>query len=129
MNLSTFRQIEHIQEALFLAATFIILVLSNSPMVYGQNTSFSPFSLLDKNSVTDGVNGDPSSVVDHNLQPSQKNPPNFQHVFAGIDPKFSASSNLSSKVKEQNETATTNILIQFLLLLGTHRDPLHNIRQ
>ena len=73
-------------------------------MVYGQNTSFSPFSLLDKNSITGGINGDSSSVVDHNLQPSQENPPNFQPVFAAIDPKSSASSNLSSIVKEQNET-------------------------
>ena len=104
MNLSTFRQIDHIRGAFFLAATFIILVFSNSPMVYGQNTSFSPFSLLDKNSITGGVNGDSSSVVDHNLQPSQKTPPNFQPVFAGIDPKSSASSNISSMVKEQNET-------------------------
>lgn len=73
-------------------------------MVYGQNTPFSPFSLLDKNSITGGINGDSSSVVDHNLQPSQENPPNFQPVFAAIDPKSSASSNLSSMVKEQNET-------------------------
>jgi hypothetical protein len=104
MNLSTFRQIDHIREAFFLAVTFIILVFSNSPMVYGQNTHFSPFSLLDKNSITGGINGDSSSVVDHNLQPSQENPPNFQPVFAAIDPKSSASSNLSSMVKEQNET-------------------------
>jgi hypothetical protein len=104
MNLSTFRQIDHIREAFFLAVTFIILVFSNSPMVYGQNTPFSPFSLLDKNSITGGINGDSSSVVDHNLQPSQENPPNFQPVFAAIDPKSSASSNLSSMVKEQNET-------------------------
>ncbi|MGI8834010.1 MAG: hypothetical protein ACR2IS_15415, partial [Nitrososphaeraceae archaeon] len=40
----------------------------------------------------------------HNLQPSQENPPNFQPVFAAIDPKSSASTNLSSIVKEQNET-------------------------
>jgi hypothetical protein len=104
MNLSTFRQIDHIREAFLLVVTFIILVFSNSPMVYGQNTSFSPFSLLDKNSITGDINGDSSSVVDHNLQPSQENPPNFQPVFAAIDPKSSASSNLSSMVKEQNET-------------------------
>ena len=103
MNISTFRQIDHIREAFFLAATFIILILRNSPMVYGQNTSFSPFSLLDKNSITGGINGS-SSVVDHNLQPLQENPSNFRPIFAAIDPQFPASSNLSSIVKEQNET-------------------------
>lgn len=104
MNLSTFRKIDHGREVFFLGVTFIILILSNSPVVYGQNTSFSPFSLLDKNSITGDINGSSSSVVDHNLQPLQENPPNFQPIFAAIDPQFSASTNLSSIVKEQNDT-------------------------
>jgi hypothetical protein len=104
MNLSTFRQIDHIKDAFFLVVTFIILVFSNSPMVYGQNTYFSPFSLLDRNSINGSSDVEPLSPVDHNMQPSQENPPKFQPVFAPIDPESSASSNLSSIVKEQNET-------------------------
>jgi hypothetical protein len=106
MSLSTFRKIDHNREAFFLVVTFIILVLvlSNSPIVYGQNNYFSPFSLLDKNSINGSIDVDSSSLVEHSLQPSQDNPPNFQSVFASIDPKSSASANLSSTVKEQNKT-------------------------
>jgi hypothetical protein len=82
--------------------TFIILIFSSSPSVYAQNDSFSPFSSLDKNSSTGNLEN--SSFLDQNQQPSQIENASFQPVFQTMDPKSSASSNMSSIVVKQNET-------------------------
>ena len=82
--------------------TFIILISSSSPSVYAQNDSFSPFSSLDKNSSTGNLEN--SSFLDQNQQLSQIENAGFQPVFRTMDPKSSASSNMSSIVVKQNET-------------------------
>jgi hypothetical protein len=87
---------------IFMLITFIILIFSSSPSVYAQNDSFSPFSSLDKNSSTGNLEN--SSFLDQNQQPSQIENASFQPVFQTMDPKSSASSNMSSIVVKQNET-------------------------
>jgi hypothetical protein len=86
----------------FMLIIFIILIFSSSPSVYAQNDSFSPFSSLDKNSSTGNLEN--SSFLDQNQQPSQIENASFQPVFQTMDPKSSASSNMSSIVVKQNET-------------------------
>jgi hypothetical protein len=87
---------------IFILITFLILIFSSSPSVYAQNDSFSPFSSLDKNSSTGNLEN--SSFLDQNQQPSQIENASFQPVFQTMDPKSSASSNMSSIVVKQNET-------------------------
>ena len=82
--------------------TLIILIFSSSPSVYAQNDSFSPFSSLDKNSSTGNLEN--SSFLDQDQQPSQIENAGFQPLFRTMDPKSSASSNMSSIVVNQNET-------------------------
>ena len=84
--------------------TFVILIFSSSPSVYAQNDSFSPFSSLDKNSLTGKSDLENSSYLDQSQRPSQTDSPGFQPVFQAMDPKSSASSNMSSLVGKQNET-------------------------
>ena len=92
------------KEIIFMLMTFVILILSSSPSVYAQNDSFSPFSSLDKNSLTGKSDLENSSFLDQSQQPSQTENPGFQPVFQTMDPKSSASSNMSSLVVKQNET-------------------------
>jgi hypothetical protein len=92
------------KEIIFMLMTFIILIFSSSLSVYAQNDSFSPFSSLDKNSLTGKSDLENPSFLDQSQRPSQTENPGFQPVFQTMDPKSSDSSNMSSLVGKQNET-------------------------
>jgi hypothetical protein len=102
LTLSVISHLGCIKEIIFVVLTFLFLIFSNSPIVYAQDDSFSPFRSLDRNSLGGKSDLDNSSFLGHNS--SQAENPDFQPVFQGTDPKPSAPSNLSSVGLKQNET-------------------------
>ena len=90
--------------------TFLILILSISPLAFGQNESFAPFSSLD-NSLTGNSDMETSPVLSNSQKPSQVEHTNFHPLFQAIDLNSSAPTSTSSAptstpfiVGEQNET-------------------------
>jgi hypothetical protein len=92
------------KEIIFMLMTFVILIFSSSLSVYAQNESFTPFSSLDKNSLTGKSDVENPSFREQSQRPSQTENPGFQPVFQTMDPISSDSSNMSSLVGKQNET-------------------------
>ncbi|MFZ0740854.1 MAG: hypothetical protein WAM54_04605 [Nitrososphaeraceae archaeon] len=85
------------------------MILSISPLAFGQNESFAPFSSLD-NSLTSNSDMETSPVLSNNQKPSQEEHTNFHPLFQAIDLNSSAPTSTSSAptstfiVGEQNET-------------------------
>ncbi|MGA9166724.1 MAG: hypothetical protein WB053_05030 [Nitrososphaeraceae archaeon] len=86
------------------------MILSISPLAFGQNESFAPFSSLD-NSLTSNSDMETSPVLSNNQKPSQVEHTNFHPLFQAIDLNSSAPTSTSSAptstssiIGEQNET-------------------------
>ncbi|MGC2562813.1 MAG: hypothetical protein WA326_07385, partial [Nitrososphaeraceae archaeon] len=86
------------------------MILSISPLAFGQNESLAPFSSLDKNPLTSNSDMETSPVLSNNQKPSQEEHTNFHPLFQAIDLNSSAPTSTSSAptstfiVGEQNET-------------------------
>ena len=71
------------------------MILSISPLAFGQNESFAPFSSLD-NSLTGNSDMETSPVLSNNQKPSQVEHTNFHPLFQAIDLNSSAPTSTSS---------------------------------
>jgi hypothetical protein len=98
LKISALRHIDTLKNPIFSMLTFLVLIFTNSPFVFGQVGSISPFS----SSLGDNPDASLSSSLQQNQQP-QGEGAGFQPVFQAIDPKFSISSNKSSSIEERKE--------------------------
>jgi hypothetical protein len=100
------------------------LILSISPLAFGQSESFAPFSSLDKNPLTGNSDIEASPILDDNQKPSQKELTNLHPIFQGIDLNSSVPTSTSSTVGEQNGTQ-----IQTALSSSSPRHPREPLTQ
>jgi hypothetical protein len=100
------------------------LILSISPLAFGQSESFSPFSSLDKNPLTGNSDIEASPISANNQKPSQKELTNLHPIFQGIDLNSSVPTSTSPIVGEQNGTQ-----IQTALSSSSSRHPREPLTQ
>jgi hypothetical protein len=92
------------------------LILSLSPVAFGQSESFAPFSSLDKNPLTANSDVEASSILSDNQKPSHNVLTNLHPFFQGIDlnssvpASTSTSTSTSPIVGEQNGTQVQTAL-------------------
>jgi hypothetical protein len=107
-----------------LLLTGLILILSISPLAFGQSESFAPFSSLDKNPLTGNSDIEASPILDDNQKPSHTEFTNLHPIFQGIDLNSSVPTSTSSIVGEQNGTQ-----IQTALSSSSPRHPREPLTQ
>jgi hypothetical protein len=100
------------------------LILSISPLAFGQSESFAPFSSLDKNPLTGNSDMEASPILDDNQKPSHTEFTNLHPIFQGIDLNSSVPTSTSSIVGEQNGTQ-----IQTALSSSSPRHPREPLTQ
>jgi hypothetical protein len=100
------------------------LILSISPLAFGQSESFAPFSSLDKNPLTGNSDIEASPILDDNQKPSHTEFTNLHPIFQGIDLNSSVPTSTSSIVGEQNGTQ-----IQTALSSSSPRHPREPLTQ
>lgn len=86
------------------------MILSISPLAFGQSESFAPFSSLDKNPLTGNSDIEASPILDDNQKPSHTEFTNLHPIFQGIDLNSSVPTSTSSIVGEQNGTQIQTVL-------------------
>jgi hypothetical protein len=89
----------YFQKVIFMIITFLMLLLINPSLVYGQNESLSPFLSLANRTLAD-------SSGNHN--PSQKGHTNFQPLFQAIRLNSTDSSSLAVGHNETQKQATSS---------------------
>jgi hypothetical protein len=100
------------------------LILSISPLAFGQSESFAPFSSLDTNPLTGNSDIEASPILDDNQKPSHTEFTNLHPIFQGIDLNSSVPTSTSSIVGEQNGTQ-----IQTALSSSSPRHPREPLTQ